>query len=176
MYLLKIIMKLRTSKITVIIWKYYINKPNSDACLNLFFLLSGLLLVKSLRNLLFLRSVLTWGMWWIASGFFSCRNVGSAICSFEEAPEYWLTWFFVKLKHKKWYIYYIYDFRRAIYNDIAASTSVLYRPRQKKKPSGRAVPSGLRPSGTALPSGFFLPRTKKNLAVGAISLYIALQK
>ena len=64
--------------------------------------------------------------------------------------------------------------RRAIYNDIAASTSVIF-VLGKKITSGRAVPSGLRPSSTALLSGIFLPRTKKNLGLGAISLYIALR-
>ena len=76
--------------------------------------------------------------------------------------------------------------RRAIYNDIAASTSVFFRPRQKNSlgqcralgpiPSGSAVPSaGLRPWGTALPPGIFYPRTKKNLGFGAALLCIALR-
>ena len=65
--------------------------------------------------------------------------------------------------HKNWYIYYIYYFRRNIYNDIPASTSVFF-VLGKKYPSGRAVPSG-----------YFSPRTKNNLGVGAISLCIALQ-
>ena len=65
--------------------------------------------------------------------------------------------------------------RRAIYNDIAASTSVFFRL-AKKIPSGSAVPSaGLRPWGTALPSGIFYPRTKKNLGFGAALLCIALR-
>ena len=65
---------------------------------------------------------------------------------------------------KKSGIYIIYiGSRRAISNDIATSTSVIFRPRQKI------------PSGKAVPSGIFLPRTKNNLGFGAISLYIALQ-
>ena len=93
-----------------------------------------------------------------------CKYVPAYAASCGDKPYNCVKQFFVKLKHKKWYIYYIYDFRRAIYNDIAASTSVLYRPRQKKTlGQGRAL-------------GFFLLRTKKNLAVGAISLYIALRK
>ena len=48
--------------------------------------------------------------------------------------------------------------RRAIYNDLATSTSVFCRPRQQK-----------------FPREFFFPRKAKNLGFGAISLYIALR-
>ena len=53
--------------------------------------------------------------------------------------------------------------RRAIYNDIAASTSVFFRPRQKNSlGQGRAL-------------GNFFASDEKNLGFGAISLYIALR-
>ena len=58
--------------------------------------------------------------------------------------------------------------RREIYNDIAASTSDFFRPRQKNSlGQGRARGPDL--------GNFFLPRTKKILGFGAISLYIALR-
>ena len=63
-----------------------------------------------------------------------------------------------------------------MHNDIPASTSVFFRPRHKEKSlgQGRAIGPSALGHGPAL--GFFLPRTKNNLGVGAISLYIALRK
>ena len=64
---------------------------------------------------------------------------------------------------------------RAINNDIAASTSDFFRPRQKNSLAhGRALGPSALGHGPDL-GNFFLPRTKKNLGFGAISLYIALQ-
>ena len=52
---------------------------------------------------------------------------------------------------------------RAIYNDIAASTSVFFRPRQKNSlGQGRAL-------------GNFFASDEKNLGLGAISVSIALR-
>ena len=65
--------------------------------------------------------------------------------------------------------YLLYDMgsHRAIYNDIAARTSVFFRPWQKNSlGQGRAL-------GPAL--GNFLASEEKNLCFGAISLYIALR-
>ena len=59
--------------------------------------------------------------------------------------------------------------RRAIYNNIAASTSDFFRPRQKNSlGQGRALGHG-----PAL--GNFFASDKKNLGFEAISLYIALR-
>ena len=64
--------------------------------------------------------------------------------------------------------------RRAIYNGIAASTSVIFRPRQKNSlgQGGALGPSAL---GHRLALGNFLASDENNLGLGAISLYIALR-
>ena len=89
-----------------------------------------------------------------------CKYVPAYAASCGDKPYNCVKQFFVKLKHKKWYIYYIYDFRRAIYNDIAASTSVLYRPREKKTlGQGRALGPSALVHGPAL--GFFFTSDEK---------------
>ena len=65
--------------------------------------------------------------------------------------------------------------RRAIYNDIASSTSDFFRPRIKNT---LVQGCALKPSGLVhglLPLGIFLPRTKKNLGHGAILSYRSLR-
>ena len=76
--------------------------------------------------------------------------------------------FFLKIdqRQKKWYIYYIYGVSSGYIQRYSRLDLGYFSSSAKKFP---------RPPGTALPSEIFLPWTKNNLGLGAISLYIALR-
>ena len=76
-------------------------------------------------------------------------------------------------KEKRGGIFIIYmGCRRAIYNNIASSTSDFFRPRIKNAlVQGRALGSSALVHGPAL--GLFFTSDEKNLGLGAILLYIS---